>query len=117
MAYEGSPADYEAPVIDEVGQIILKARELLSDPKRWCKDEYISCGERISYCTIGAIKTVSGQINVFASCNPTAEAARDRVECFLPDQFNSVHEYNDHPDTTHADVLALLDRAAKGGQP
>lgn len=113
MPFDGSK--FEKPeVVDEVGQIILKARDLLSDPKRWCRDEYIAQGERISYCIVGALKTASGQLNIFASCNPLAEAARDRVGRILPKSFVHVHEFNDAPTTTHAMVLDLLDRAAKG---
>lgn len=103
MAFEGSPEKFAPVEVDEVGQIILKARELLSDPAKWCKGAFVSNG---AFCIAGAVG-----MRAFKDEEPLADKAVTRISGLLPPEFASVSTFNDHPSTTHADVLALLDRA------
>ena len=118
MAYEGEIQNYAPAEVDEVGQIILKARELLSDPAKWSQGHFASKG---SYCILGALG--------FRRFSKRAEndPAVKRISGLIPPTFSEsvwgeindpdqrVATFNDSAD--HADVLALLDRAAKGGKP
>lgn len=110
MAYDSSNFK---PQVDEVGQIILKARELLSDPARWLKGQ-LRCGTQV--CAVGALCEALGIVDYgFASQSPLSEPALLRVIRALPEGYQSVPGFNDADETTHADVLALLDRAALSG--
>lgn len=108
MAYDSE--NFQKPQVDEVGQIILKARELLSDPKRWCKGDLRRQGR---VCVVGAICDAAGIVDFSRhNASPVAEMALCRAMAALPVGFRAVPTFNDDPTTTHADVLALLDRAA-----
>jgi len=99
-----SPAEAPAAtVIDSVLSNLIAARELLSEPRRWIKGDYCRAG---SYCIYGAIHWAGEYSSIFdAEQSPTAKfleaVAEDRILAF----------WNDLPSTTHADVLALFDRA------
>ena len=109
MAFDST--NFEKPQVDEVGQIILKAREYLSVPAHWCSQ---GGGHGASMCIHIALVEVCGYDTRLA------RPAVERVAVALGDKWGdatTIHAFNDDPNTTHADVLALLDRAAKGGQP
>lgn len=98
---------YDATELDEVSQVILKARELLSDPKKWTQGQY--CTEaRDAFCIIGAVHEAAGA-QPDAGISPVASKACERISITA-----KMHpaNFNDNKNTTHADVLALLDRAA-----
>ena len=92
-------------------QALIKARELLADPTHWTKqtnakdahgnqvcvrDPKASC-----WCSLGALDYAGAEFEdtelVYAALPGWAE--------------NSIAEFNDADTTTHADVLALFDRA------
>jgi hypothetical protein len=104
-------ANFEKPQVDEVGQIILKARDLLSDPAKWFKGDYV-CQETGAVCILGALGVRDDRFDQsFEAVRPAIE----RIAAYLPFDFEaSVFEFNDDPTTTHKMVLDLLDRAAKG---
>lgn len=99
-------------------QILKDARQLLADPKHWSKGAYartqygllsiaVSSPKAACFCLIGAIKRVGG----------TEQS--DEVYCLasiiaptvvLPNAVDVI-DFNDATSTTHADVLALLDKA------
>lgn len=94
-------------------QILRGARELLSDPKKWTKgklaknelglevntqDEAAVC-----YCAMGAIDKLAGNDVVRHS------AALSWLIAALPS--GNVVLFNDAPETTHADILDLFDKA------
>lgn len=86
----------EAPV-SRVVRILQVARAKIEDPANWRKDEFEKEGR---YCAVGAVISVSG----WGDCS--AWRALDAV-CEL----QCTPWFNDQPTTTHADVLALFDRA------
>lgn len=128
MAYEGDVQKFAPPEVDEVGQIILKARELLSDPGKWHQGGYKRGG---AFCVLGALgwrkkyvfrkgsKAPCGSNTILARLVNALPAYAERSP--EPQNWN-IARFNDSPNTTHADILALLDRAAsppsgKGEQP
>lgn len=98
-----------------VRDIIVKARETLSDAAHWTKGAYardkngVKCDARnrlsYSYCTIGALTRVSE-----IDSGQWVEAA-DALCKELPPEFDRITAFNDAATTNHADVLALFDRA------
>jgi hypothetical protein len=118
MAYEGDLKSYAPAEVDEVGAIILKARELLSDPAKWTQHHFNSKGQ---HCMLGALG--------FRRFSKRAEdhPAVKRISAHIPktyyemvgwvvrDADERVADFNDA--NSHADVLALLDRAASPNTP
>ena len=84
------------------------AKALIDTPEKWIKGEFSRNG---CYCAAGAIAAAVGH-------NPRAAWARgsrwreakDALELALEGDL-LLPEYNDAPDTTHADVMSLFDRA------
>jgi hypothetical protein len=88
----------------------MTARELLADPVRWCqgaiaRDAAGKSSETwnpraVAWCVLGAVRKVYPQgLAEFQRLAKTL-AARG---------FDSVSEWNDAPERTHAEVLALLE--------
>jgi hypothetical protein len=75
------------------------AKALIDTPEKWGKDSFCSNGKR---CAFGAL------IGVGAFKAPEIRA----LELAHPEgTFGAVASFNDAPDTTHADIMALFDRA------
>lgn len=131
MAFDST--DYAKPALetDDVGQLILKARELLSNPARWHQGSFT--GDNGSMCVLRAVEAhvdvpnpiVVDRLN--AAVPPGFRAFYrsvrfvSRVAHFAAyrewvgrqdDPMNIVSFYNDFRLTSHADILALLTRAA-----
>jgi hypothetical protein len=92
-------------------EMIKGARELLSDPKRWGKGSSRPNGT--AYCVIGALSECNahkrGEI-VEERIGRLQNAVR-LVEEHIPSGGERlVSFYNDAPDTTHQDILNLLDK-------
>jgi hypothetical protein len=101
MPFDSQPLEIPPPLLgdDLTLRVLRGARELLA--AGWCKGAMQS-GDEYSgykYCARGAIAAVNGRAFPFAY-----------VESFVPKD-RSLPDYNDDPKTTHADILALFDRA------
>lgn len=95
------------------------ARELIADPERWCQDvtalgrsgrEVAPAGRAaVAWCAIGALRRTCARQPPAAETFDEAFRALDHaaVGAGAP----SVATLNDH--RTHADVLAMFDRAIK----
>lgn len=95
----------------------LKAvRSLLSVPERWTKNVYARAGkkrigplndEATCWCVLGAVRRVTKlpEDSAYFTVVTSAIAAQ------LPEGAPRIHKWNDDPSRTHADVLALLDKA------
>lgn len=95
-----------------------KVREFLSDPARWSKgawgrdasgtearDARLAC----SFCLVGAIcQTYDSPTEIDAALKKLREIIARR---YRGEGAPSVVLFNDHPDTTHADILSVLDEA------
>lgn len=83
------------------------AKALIGTPEKWGKglDCYFAKpGCRM--CAHEALRQVEGD-------HSTMYRDRKALAAALPEAWQGyeVPEYNDHPDTTHADIMALFDRA------
>ncbi len=94
--------DFVAPHgTDPVLETLVAARALIADPSKWAKKA--SSGD--AHCAGLACFTAGG-----ADGGSPGDRAWDFLETFVPDGL-CLPTYNDAPATTHADVLALFDRA------
>ena len=99
-----------------VRQVLVAARELISEPERWTKVEIArnaegnptvaSYRDAACWCLMGAV----------SRCSPYGSSvymgALLALRSVLDDDGDTVLvDFNDHPDRTHGEVLALLDRA------
>lgn len=90
------------------------AKALIDTPEKWTKgafardrdgdDVYETDGDTaVCWCAVGAINKAFG-------CHAGLTVVQ-ALYAALPADFQLVASFNDHPDTTHADVMALFDRA------
>lgn len=93
--------------------ILVKAKELLSDPNKWYRG-YFAVNDRgqivasgdtdaCKWCMVGALRKVSPAGN--SSITNEAENQLEQTLC------KSVPVFNDARDTTHQDVMHAFDRA------
>ena len=59
------------------------------------------------WCAVGAVEAATG----YAVIEPNTALAVRALERVMPRREGSVPSFNDAPTTTHADILALFDRA------
>lgn len=87
-----------------VRENLIAAKALIADPKNWRKGSLGSAG---CYCAVGALGVArKGKVFLFSDADVHALAQH------VPQSFRgSVPRYNDSKDTTHADIMALFDRA------
>jgi hypothetical protein len=90
----GSPA-YEH--LDKIDQVI----GILASPSRWCKGS--ERNRNGQYCIRGALLAVDG----LTLLEP---AVLRSIHQMAGRHFRRIEEFNDHPRTTHAQVLAVLHR-------
>jgi hypothetical protein len=92
-------------------EILIAARALIEAPARWTKGSfardadggaYPGKGKEVCWCFAGAI---------FKAANNDADGIA--AERFITNVtgISNIRRFNDHPTTTHADVLAVFDRA------
>lgn len=89
-----------------VKENLIAARALIDTPEKWAQGEDLAQG---GLCAALACSAVShGPTNDF-------DAMRSALIGVMPGSSHSgpmkLVNFNDHPDTTHADVMALFDRA------
>lgn len=93
-------------------EILKAAKDKIGTPERWTKNtgardsRNVPCNpsERnaVCWCSLGAVSCVTGNLYDFH------KAATLLDEVLLE---YAVPTFNDHPSTTHADVMALFDKA------
>lgn len=95
-----------------VRENLIAAKALIDTPEKWGKGDFTPAPG--CFCTFGAIAAINGfrfgvdkypptyaEDMAIARCLPEGWAARVDV----------VPDFNDDPSTTHADIMALFDRA------
>lgn len=96
-------------------ETLTKARDLLSDPNKWIKGGYArnDCGavcdpmspHARQFCMIGAVyASTAHQPWMAGSVHCRLEAAVMRTK----PRFSALATFNDHPNTTHQDVLDIF---------
>lgn len=90
--------------IPKTARILMEARKLIDTEEKWTQDKHeIGAGQR--FCILSAIGKAA---NYDA---PTGRDAVSAVKASLPHPFRWPHYFNDAPSTTHADVMAVFDKA------
>jgi hypothetical protein len=110
MAYDST--SFSKPQVDEVGLLILAGRQRMADaPCLWKETDDSDTG---GSCLLIALQLDYGDVRT-----PVQKAALFRVARQIGYRANRVMQaqdrivaFNDAPDTTHSEVLDLLDRAA-----
>lgn len=101
---------------------LIAARALIDTPEKWSKDIR---GGSSCYCAIIATNRIAGGMNEAKEAG-LWRALYDALP-FVPDQPMirrghdwsgvEVGDFNDDPTTTHADIMALFDRAIAAQEP
>lgn len=90
------------------------AKALIDAPEKWTREAFARNAQGVPtilrkatcFCALGALD-FAGHVALAYD-----ESAEDLLKDAVPTRFmNSITAFNDHPDTTHADVMALFDRA------
>lgn len=91
-----------------VRENLIKAKALIADPEKWTKGafEFRGC-----YCALGAL----GMVERGTPAGYSITAMRSLRKA-LPPHYYSVPTFNDKPSTTHADIMALFDRAIEASE-
>lgn len=110
-----------------IAEILTKAKELISVPERWTQSTYArdQYGCHINatnpaatcWCSLGAIRRAARDARLHQMFEDE-HAAKHYLECALGNRY--IAAFNDAPERTHAEVMAMFDRAielAKQGQP
>ena len=98
MPFDGTGYQRRVDALDKMDQVI----QLLGDKRRWCKRRLeTSDGRR---CIVGALMAVDA---VTVLKKPIQVA----IEQVTGDYYVWIEAFNDHPKTTHAVVMSVLQRA------
>lgn len=119
-----------SPINTSFIAVLKMARRLISDPNRWTKGELArddagkpvppTSGSAYCWCAQGAIEFVLGprdlltpRVSVFTGLMQK-HTPRYTTESGLQQPHANLFTFNDLPETTHADILKLFDRAIDG---
>lgn len=102
--------------MEDVKSVIVRAREILSDPKHWIKSTYArnlvgdsvlaTSPHAVCWCSMGALWKAFDEVGK----NTTRMEAYTFLQKNLLEN-EDIAGFNDNPDTTHSDVMAAFDRA------
>lgn len=89
-----------------VKENLIAARALIDTPEKWHKGsmQYNGC-----FCAMGAIGEALRETGYREWIRQSKEFKM--VDRLVPDPFRDLPLYNDYSGTTHADIMALFDRA------
>lgn len=85
------------------------AKALIDTPEKWCKGSYHHDGMGDAHCIVGAVMVVTPEYS--KRRNMALEAIGRQTPQFDDATSGFMPRYNDAPTTTHADIMALFDRA------
>ena len=89
---------------------LTRAKATIENPNDWGKGE-----DRICACALDALRVLEderdGDLEVEQATEALLAALPDDFEDDTSDWNHPVAQFNDAPETTHADVMALYDRA------
>lgn len=93
-------------------EILIAARKEINKPGKWCQHylhESRWLGLRTRHCMIGAIEAVSYRMT--EALMALREALPSNSKMDPPNSKMDLARYNDTPGRTHAEILAVYDRA------
>ncbi len=89
---------------------LIAAKALIDTPEKWAKGPGVWGSDR--HCAQQALLFKAGGMDAVSKALPVAwkigQRLKGRWSC-LPSA--NIIRFNDHPSTTHADIMALFDRA------
>lgn len=90
---------------------LIAARALIDTPEKWGKGDGISAPKGCLCAESACFVATESEADKNAAWEALEDALPEpwRTRCIEEDL--AVHWFNDHPDTTHADIMALFDRA------
>lgn len=93
---------------------LIAARALIDTPDKWLKGHWARDADggqvfptnpdAVCYCLVGAIRACDGG-------TPVRSLVATVIEELFDSRFYQTTVFNDHPTTTHADVMRVLDTA------
>lgn len=89
---------------------LIAAKALIDTPEKWGKDFYYQ-NDAGCLCIVGSLGKASG---LSAAGGQFCDSLIGALNKALPESApirNHLPAFNDHPATTHADIMALFDRA------
>lgn len=92
---------------NKMHKIYREARELIAKRSNWGKGAYECDGK---FCLMGAIITKSDAMTL-------REPLHHCIQKHFPSRPSHIEDFNDHPRTTHKDVLKVLDCAIADTAP
>lgn len=88
---------------------LIAARALIDTPEKWCKGAFELDGH---LCALGALRKATTGSARLPNAAPGEFVRYIRARMWIESKVSSgVEHFNDDPATTHADVLAMFDRA------
>lgn len=95
-----------------VKENLIAAKALIDTPEKWLKGA-LSDDKETCFCAMGALGHVGGFGLVASDVTPEMASLIGSIpSSFLwTKQKNRLAAFNDDPETTHADIMALFDRA------
>lgn len=88
-------------------QQVAEVRKLIDTPEKWIKTEYRKGGGK--FCLVGAIFEVKRMFDLWM--NHPSDLYQHINRFANLGSLRNLSRWNDLPDTTHADVMDVLDRA------
>ena len=98
MPFDGTGYEGRIQALDKMDKVI----DLLSDERRWCKNHLRTPDGR--YCLLGAMEAADATIELERPVLLAIEQVTGR-------NYWWIQNFNDHPLTTHADVVKVLRQA------
>jgi len=107
-------------------EILTRAKEIITDPKRWAKGYYAfnkhqqavasSSPRAVCWCALGAIRKAVEDVTGAATCTTVfntelADATLHMYNNLDQDRFCNISKFNDTPETTHEQILEFFDKA------
>ena len=91
--------------------VLIAARAIIADPAMWYQGDWSASGKIYDADEPCCAKTAIFRAGPIAlACDAIRCAARATPDCV------SLNLFNDEPTTTHADIMAVFDRAIAGEQ-
>lgn len=100
------------PLLPWTLETLIAAKGLIPTHRQWCKGDFKS-GSR--YCLLGACNMAQWgrPMNVMPKPSVTNKLHSAIAHLFPARNTGFVSDFNDHPETKHADVMKVLDYAIK----
>ena len=93
---------------------LIAAKALIDRPEKWGKgrNRVALADGTACYCTAGALYYATRFCGNVSLAADRASACEDALAGLLPPiRYTGIRGFNDDPSTTHADIMALFDRA------